>query len=332
MDHYFLILFFFILNFLIIIFFDKIKLFHHVVDYPDTKRKFHKKPTYLAGGAILITNLLIYFILVIFNEGFLDKSLFYSKTEFFVFLISSLFIFSIGTYDDKYNLKPLKKFALLLIVLSIFIHLNEYTKIENLNFSFYKNEISIGNFSTLFTLFCFMVFINAFNMFDGINLQISSYSLIILLTILLFYEFTFIFLIITIYLIFFSYLNYKNESFLGDSGSLLLAFLIGFFFIKLNKNGIIENADKIFIFMILPGIDMIRLFFERIFNKKNPLSYDRNHIHHLLLKKNSFYFTILIINFLIIFPILTLNLVQNNIYIIISYVVFYSLLVNKLKN
>ena len=56
--------------------------------------------------------------------------------------------------------------------------------------------------------------------------------------------------------------------------------------------------------MLIPGIDMIRLFFERI-SKRNPFSNDRWHFHHLLLNKYGYVKTIIIINLFILFPILS---------------------------
>ena len=53
---------------------------------------------------------------------------------------------------------------------------------------------------------------------------------------------------------------------------------------------------------MLPGIDLIRLFFKRIANKKNPLHPDRNHLHHLLIKKFTSIKSLLIMQFLIIIP------------------------------
>ena len=44
-------------NFLLIVFFDKIKIFHINLDYPDGKRKLHKSPIPLAGGIIIFLNL-----------------------------------------------------------------------------------------------------------------------------------------------------------------------------------------------------------------------------------------------------------------------------------
>ena len=37
--------------------------------------------------------------------------------------------------------------------------------------------------------------------------------------------------------------------------------------------------------MAVPGLDMFRLFLERILNKKNPFKADSNHLHHLILYK-----------------------------------------------
>ena len=86
-------------------------------------------------------------------------------------------------------------------------------------------------------------------------------------------------------LLFFLILNFKGKVFLGESGILILAFIIGYIFIKSSNN---QNnlffADEIFMIMALPGIDMFRLFIIRIYNGKNPFSPDMNHIHHLISK------------------------------------------------
>ena len=117
-------------------------------------------------------------------------------------------------------------------------------------------------------LFLFLVFLNAFNMFDGINMQSSCYSVIIFLCILLFYNQSLIGKIILISILTYMYLNMKNKTFLGDSGSLLLAFIIGYFFIKLYNLELINHTDDVVVYMLVPGIDLIRLFFKRILLKE----------------------------------------------------------------
>ena len=83
--------------------------------------------------------------------------------------------------------------------------------------------------------------------------------------------------------------------------------------------------------MLIPGFDLIRLFLIRIFNKKNPLNSDRNHLHHILIEKYSFEKTILIILFLISFPIILDYLNIEIIYSIILTFLTYFLLIIYLK-
>ena len=100
------------------------------------------------------------------------------------------------------------------------------------------------------------------------------------------------------------YLNYFNKSFLGDNGTLLLSFIISVIFIKLFNESVISYSDEILIYMLIPGIDMIRLFFERIKKGRNPFSNDRLHFHHLLLNKYGYFKTILLFFCLLLFQFL----------------------------
>ena len=132
--------------------------------------------------------------------------------------------------------------------------------------------------------------------------------------------------IILISIFTYSYLNLKNKSFLGDSGSLLIAFIIGYFFIKLYNREIINHTDEVVIYMLVPGIDLIRLFFKRLLLKRNPLSSDRFHLHHLLLLKYSFRKSILILVGLILLPIIMNYFGLNKLIIIFIFISIYYLL------
>ena len=293
------------INFLLILYFNKINIFHYVIDKPDNIRKFHSKPVSLAGGIILIINLILYFfILTLDNSLFLNQLFFDEKYQLYLFIILCLLIFFIGLLDDKINLSPFKKFLFISIIVIVALNYDQNLIITDIRISSLDLNIKLGKFSFLFSYFCFIVFLNAFNMFDGINLQSSIYSIIIFSFILIFHNNNFFIQILLIYLFFFSYLNYKNKSFLGDGGTLLIAFIISYVFIKLYNLELIRYTDQIFIYMMLPGIDLIRLFFKRIVNKKNPLRPDRNHLHHLLIKKFTSIKSLLIMQFLIIIPLI----------------------------
>lgn len=328
-----IIIFFVILNLLILYNFNKIKIFKLNIDKPDNKRKYHQNPTPLAGGTILFINLSFYFIFLFFFPNlFLNEYLFNNIYELIIFIIISSSIFLLGFFDDKYNIKANKKFAILSSIILVFLLINTDFIIREIKFSFYRGVLELNDFSIPFTIFCFLVFMNAFNMFDGINLQSTLYSLIILISILFFHVDTFFLKILIISLFCFLYLNYKDYSFLGDSGTLYLSFIISYIFIKLYNLSYFNGADKIVVFMLLPGIDLVRLFVTRLLNKKNPLSSDRNHLHHLLISKYSYTKSILIIISLVLFPIILDNYNINNILNIFLTVLAYLIIFLKIRN
>lgn len=205
---------------------------------------------------------------------------------------------------------------ILSLIIFFLLRYDESLILSNIELSFFSKNIYLGKYGFFFSLFCFLVFLNAFNMFDGINLQSGLYSILVFLNIFNYSKISILITILIISLICFSYLNYKNLTFFGDSGTLIIAFLISYFFIKLYNLKNIIYADEIVIFMIIPGLDLIRLFIMRIVQKRNPLTPDRLHLHHLLSNKCSYKETISIILSLIFFPI-GLNYLNINLVIII---------------
>ena len=84
--------------------------------------------------------------------------------------------------------------------------------------------------------------------------------------------------------------------------------------------------------MILPGIDMFRVFIERVLNKKSPFVADKNHIHHILIRNYSQKITLTIVIFFSFFPIFAYELLNINFFIIIIiFFIIYFLLISKIK-
>ena len=323
-----LLIFCIILNFTLLLNFSKIKFFHYNIDKPDNVRKLHSKPTPLAGGKIIFLNILIYWVVLNFSEDLLKQEIFFKdKKSLNYFMLISTLIFIIGLIDDKINIRANFKFLYLFIIILFLLLIDNGLILKIINFSFYEKNIALGQFDLLFSSFCFLVFLNAFNMFDGINLQAGFYTIFIFCCFSFFFVESLLIYILTISLIAYLYLNYKNKTFLGDNGSLLLGFLISYLFIYLYNSNYISHADQIVLYMIIPGLDLIRLFIVRIFQKKNPLSPDRNHLHHLLISKYSLKISLIIIFALISFPITLDFLKLNNIYTLLLTIFAYSILI-----
>ncbi len=328
-----MIIYFFLLiliNILFVFFHKQISSFINVYDVPDKERKFHKNKTPITGGSLVLINLLIYSFYVFINsENYFKSSLiFFDIIDFNIFLITCISIFLLGFFDDRFTLGPNKKFFLLITIILPSIIFSENLTIENVRLSFFDGNIDLKQFSLFWTLLCFLLFINAFNMFDGINLQVSIYSIILCLTLVLFGANENLIFSLIICLLFFSFLNLQSKSFFGDGGTYLLSYIFGYFFIKLYNIEIGISSDQIVLIMLLPGIELLRLFILRIINNKNPFSPDRNHLHHYLLKNFNLLFVTLIIQSLIIIPfILSLFIGYNFLFLIILLITYFLLII-----
>jgi len=292
---------FLIINISFVIFYNFFRKKINIIDLPDKKRKLHRIPVPLLGGIFLFINLFLLLIISLFDNQIL-YNFFYlkEKKDIIIFFSSCLFLFILGLLDDRFKINPYLRFAIFLIIFLV-ITQEQNLRIEYVQLSFLKDTIDLSYFSHFFTILCFLLFINAFNFFDGINLQSGIYSLILSIIICITNNNLFFFYILQIFLIIFLYLNYKNKTFLGDSGTYLLSFIFAYYFIKFYNDRYIIYADEIVLLMLIPGLDLFRLFFVRIINKKNPFFPDNNHIHHLLLKKFNYIWVNFILFFLIIF-------------------------------
>ena len=212
----------------------------------------------------------------------------------------SLFIplgimFFIGVYDDFYNADFKLKFFLQIIVAKILI--DQGLIISNYYGLFGLYEIP-HLLAQITTVFVFLVIVNSINFIDGIDgLAISQIIKSIFLIELFSLQLTplaplsFIVLaaILPLY-----YFNFKKtrKVFLGDSGSLFLGTIISIYIFFILGNDFYFLDDMLvnktlftILILIYPLIDLLRVFILRLRNKKSPFYPDKNHLHHLSLKK-----------------------------------------------
>lgn len=321
----FLLLFFFLLNLLIYFFREKIIKVYNVYDYPDKDRKIHKYKTSLLGGFIFFCNLSFFSIILLFLDGILiDRIVFFKNIEnYFLFYFISLCFYFLGFYDDKKNLNANLKLLIITFLITIIIYLDKDIKVQIINFSFNDRYIALGNFDFLFTLFCFIAFINAFNLYDGINLQNGIYTLLILIFLSIKTNNNIFIILFFCPLLIFLILNSSGKIFLGNSGTYFMSFVISYLFIKsFNLYGNFYS-DQILAIMLIPGLDMIRIFFFRIRLKKHPFTPDRNHIHHKFLEKFGYKKTIFIISIISVIPIVLITLYDNYVSLLISVLLYF---------
>jgi len=256
--------------------------------YDEIKRRsLHDvKATRSGGSTIFLTLFVLTIYLYLTSNQIFDFSL----------LIPLGILFTIGLYDDVYQVDFQLKFIFQLIVAKILI--DQGIIINNLNglLGIYEIPYLISQILTII----FIVFvINATNFTDGVDGLATTETIKCLIIVLvtnswsLFDNYNYLFVLILISLIPLYYFNFKqnNKVFLGDSGSLLLGGIISIAIISLtnlpgNDGEFFLNTPSIILLCIpYPIIDTSYVIINRIINKKSPFIADKSHIHHLIIKK-----------------------------------------------
>ncbi|MBT8196379.1 MAG: undecaprenyl/decaprenyl-phosphate alpha-N-acetylglucosaminyl 1-phosphate transferase [Bacteroidia bacterium] len=258
-----------------------------IYDKAEESRKHHAANIPSIGGIAIFIGFVASFFL--FND---------TGVSTFVkfFCVACVLLFYTGFFDDLLNISALKKLlmqlaAALLIVVS-------GLKITTLMGLFGVYEIStIPSF--IITTFFIVALTNAYNLIDGIDGLASSMGILVL-TIFGSIFFTFELYLFAVLAFSFSgallgfliYNVHPARIFMGDSGSLLIGFVISVLTIKLTTlyqtgtaSAMLINPTFITAVLFIPCYDMFRVFVIRAVLRKNPLEADRNHLHHMITRQ-----------------------------------------------
>ena len=295
-----LYIFFSLITFLLIA---KISYKLNLVDKPSARKK-HLEPTVFTGGLSLS---LVY----VFSISFFDIDI-----NSLNLILSTAFLISLaGLLDDKYQLNVGGKLSLQIIPILYLIILENLSLNHIGDYEYFSLELN--TFSIPFTLLCVILLINSANYFDGLDgtLTITALSVLGILYFLISDVNVKLFIVIIIIpmLIFlcFNFSRFKlPKMFLGDSGSLLIGFIISFTLIFINSKKLIHPillawSISIFVYEFL-SINLIRLE-----TKKNIFQSGMDHLHHVLHDKTKSLFWV---NFILS--------ITNIIFFIIGYISF----------
>lgn len=264
----------------------------NLMDEP-VERSMHtsKTPT-LGGVGIFIT-----FILTLITLGMVMSLTQNDHLKLLSVNAASITLMFLGIKDDLLGLAPKKKFLVQAIAALMVILLGD---MRILSFEGILGFWALPNYiSLIFSLFVFLLVINAFNLIDGLDGLAGSVALLCSFAFGLFFLINgqnlyvgISFVLIGALLGFLRYnFSLSRKIFMGDSGSMLLGFLLAFQAVGfLSYNTIIDNPvtnikAPILAMSILsyPLLDTLRVFAIRIKQKRSPFTADRNHIHHRLL-------------------------------------------------
>jgi len=270
------ILIYSLISFLALIIISKISYYLNLVEAPN-KRKIHLKPTAYTGGLGLC---LVYIVAVFLFD--------FSSEKLNLILSIALLIGIVGFVDDKYNLNVGGKLSLQIIPI-IYLIVMENLNLNHIgNYNYFRLELN--SFSVPFTIIAILFLINSFNYFDGLD-GVLSFTTISTLGILLFLipneNIKLFLIIILIPILFFLCFNFSifklPKLFLGDSGSLLLGFVIAFTLIYLSIEKIVHPILLAFSVSIF-AYEFLSINIIRLKNKKKIFDAGQDHLHHLLFK------------------------------------------------
>lgn len=230
----------------------------------------------------------------------------YELFEMYKFLFASLIILLfIGVMDDIVVMRAYKKLVAQIIV-SVLMVLGSDVRIRSLFGLFGIYELNYL-FSVLFSIVTFIILINAFNLIDGIDGLAGSYAVICCTLFGISYfrlgEYHYPLVVLSAVIIgsvlgflYYNLSNYRSKKiFMGDTGSMVLGFLLAFtavcfidIFIDRHGPGVpryhLQSAPVIAVaILILPIVDTLNVIMIRLSQKRSPLDADKNHIHHKLL-------------------------------------------------
>jgi UDP-N-acetylmuramyl pentapeptide phosphotransferase/UDP-N-acetylglucosamine-1-phosphate transferase len=248
-------------------------------------------------------------IAIFYSIGICASIFAYELFDLYKFLFASLIILLyVGVMDDIVVMRAYKKLVAQVMV-SMLVVIGSDIRIRSLFGIFGIFELNYI-ISVLFSIITFIILINAFNLIDGIDGLAGGYSIICSACFGISYyrlgEYNYPLVVLSVIIIgtvlaflYYNLSNYRTRKiFMGDTGSMLLGFLLAFtsicfidIFIDKNLADVpryhLQSAPVIAVaILILPIVDTLNVIFIRLYHKKSPFDADKNHIHHKLLKLN----------------------------------------------
>lgn len=263
------------------------------LDYPDSERKFHKKPIPLLGGlaiflAFWITIVLLYFAGVNFDN--------FNKTQLFLIFGAGLILMITGILDDimglKYKLRLFVSVIAVLLVLSGGVNFDGITNPfgGTIGLDFWKlqtpfGEILVGVFILAFLWLLGMMYtVKILDGLDGLSTGVSAIGALSVAALaggatkFNQPDVAIVALVLAAACIGFLIFNfYPAKIFLGEGGGQFLGLMIGVL-------GIIAGSKiaTALLVMAVPIVDLFWVIISRLIRGQSVSQGDRRHLHFRL--------------------------------------------------
>lgn len=252
-------------------------------------RDAHTTPTPRVGGIAIVAAFLVTIgVIVLFQPAilhFTNRAVLGVDRNLFGLLLAVIFLGIVNAYDDYQGLSwPVKLAAQLVAAVIITAFGISISGLSNP----VGGQISLGHWSAVIVVIWLVVVSNVINWLDSIDGVAGGVSAIALL-VLFFLSITtlvnqpanaalaLIGLGATLgFLVF----NLRGQTFLGDTGTIFLGFLIGV--LAIISGG---KVATVFLVLAVPFLDAVVVFFARLLAHQSPFLPDRRHLIHRLIDR-----------------------------------------------
>ena len=276
----------FVISFFAIPLVRRIALRNGFTDLPNAKYKVHEVAVPRLGGTAIFSALVVVSLAgarILGHEKHLDL-----QPLIQILAIAGL-IFLIGVYDDLKGLNAWGKFFAQLIVITIFWRMG--FRLQVVHFPWFGAITISPTLSFALTTLGIAGLINAMNMIDGIDELAAGVGVIALLILSAMFSHTKDSVTILLAIVlggatlgFFFHNLYPAQIFMGDSGSMLIGFVLGGVSLE-HFNNASDNQTFWLPFLVLamPIVELLTTIVRRLAVQQSPIQADLEHIHHKLL-------------------------------------------------
>lgn len=250
-----------------------------IIDRPGGRKR-HEHPTPMVGGLAMF--------IAVLAALFIGDAL---HGNIATLLECAAVLVMLGVLDDKHGLSVSLRMMIQVFLVTVVI-VGAGGTITHLG-ALFGRDIPLGMFAIPFSVIAFVGGINAINMIDGTDGVAGKMALITTLGVAtIFYLAGAVELLpltwamlgaLVGFLLFNSRLFVKRAwVFMGDSGSMWLGLVLGWFMAQVTEGGVSAEPALVLWLFGIPLIDTLVVMARRMKRKQSPFAGDRTHIHHVL--------------------------------------------------
>lgn len=249
----------------------------NAVDMPG-HRKVHKVPIPTLGGLAIFFSFLAGLLIIQPQSSY-----------HLAIVIGALLMIILGFMDDLYHLTAKAKFLFQVTIACLVVFWGDL-QVSFINLPF-GGQLEFGWLSIIVTIFWIVGITNAINLIDGLDGLSAGISAIVLLTIGSMaiimdnvYVLSMSIILFWSILGFLPYNFHPAKTFMGDTGSLFLGYMIAVLSLLGFKNVTFISFVIPILILAVPIFDTVVAIIRRLVQKRPIASPDSSHLHHKLLQ------------------------------------------------